>query len=61
MKKKISINSEESEKLFRNFIRNLRRRTADEMTESETATKLSQKKTEWDRDRLYTISYETQV
>ena len=31
------------------------------MMKSETATKLSQKKTEQNRDRLYTISYETQV
>ena len=31
------------------------------MTESEMMTKLNQKKTEWDRNRLYTISYKTQV
>ena len=44
MKKKISINSEKSEKLFRNFIKDLRRRTADEMTENEAVTELNQKK-----------------
>ena len=44
MKRETDINSEESEKLFRNFIRNLRKKTADKATESETATELNQKK-----------------
>ena len=35
MRRRIDINSEKSGKLFRNFIRNLRRRTADEMMKSE--------------------------
>ena len=61
MRKRIDINSEKSEKLFRNFIRDLRRRAADEVAESEMMTKLSQKKMGQSRNRLYTISYETQV
>ena len=46
MKKEIDINSEESEKSFRNFIRNLRKRAADEMMKSEMMIKSDQKKTE---------------
>ena len=61
MRKEISINFKESEKLFRNFIRDLRERTADEMMKSEMITKLNQKKMEQNRNRLYTINYETQV
>ena len=61
MKKKISINLKESGKLFRNLIKNLRRKAADEAAESEVTTKLSQKKMRQNRNRLYTISYETQV
>ena len=44
MKKKIDINSERSEKSFRNFIKNLRKRAADEMMKSEMMTELDQKK-----------------
>ena len=61
MKRKISINSEESGKLFRNFIKNLRKKAAEKTAESEAATELDQEKMRWDRDELYTISYETQV
>ena len=61
MKKRISINSEKSEKSFRNLIKNLRKRTADKTVKNETATELNQKKMRWDRDELYTINYETQV
>ena len=61
MRRKISINLKKSEKLFRNLIRNLRRRTADEMMKSEMMTKLNQKKMKQNRDELYIISYETQV
>ena len=61
MGKKIDINFRRSEKLFRNSIRNLRERTADEMMKNETATELSQKKMRQNRNRLYTISYEIQV
>ena len=61
MKKKISINLRKSEKLFRNLIKDLRKKTADEAAESETVIKSDQKETEWSRDELYTISYETQV
>ena len=46
MREKTDINFKESEKLSRNLIRNLREKTADEMTESEMMTKLSQKKIE---------------
>ena len=61
MRKRIDINSGKSEKSFRNFIRNLRERAADKMMKSEMMTELSQKKMRQNRDRLYTISYETQV
>ena len=61
MKKEININSEESEKLFRNLIKNLRRRAADEMMKSEMMTESDQKKIRWSRDELYIINYETQV
>ena len=44
MGKEISINSEKLEKSFRNFIRNLRKRTADKAAKSETVIKLNQKK-----------------
>ena len=46
MRKEISINSEKLEKLFRNLIKNLRERTADEMMKSEIIIKSDQKKTE---------------
>ena len=59
--RKISINLEKSEKLFRNSIRNLRERTTDEMTENEMITESNQKKMRQNRNELYTISYETQV
>ena len=58
---KTDINLRKSEKSFRNFIRNLRERTADEMMKSETVTESDQKKMRQNRNRLYTISYETQV
>ena len=61
MGEEISINFRKSEKSFRNLIRNLKRRAADEVTESEMMTELDQKKMRWSRDKLYTISYETQV
>ena len=61
MKKKISINLRESGKLFRNLIRNLRKRAADETMKNEMATEPDQKKIRQNRDRLYTISYGTQV
>ena len=61
MKKKTDINSKKSGKSFRNLIKNLRRKTADEMIKSEIMTKLSQKKMRQNRDELYIISYETQV
>ena len=61
MREKTDINLRESEKLFRNLIRNLRKRAADETAKSEMMTELNQKKTEQDRDKLYTISYETQI
>ena len=61
MKRETDINFRESEKLFRNFIRNLRRRAADEVMKSEMMIKLSQKKMGQSRDELYTISYGTQV
>ena len=41
MGRKIDINSEESGKLFRNLIKNLRERTADKMMKSEMTTKLN--------------------
>ena len=44
MEKKIDINSEKSEKSFRNFIKNLRKRTANEMMKNKMITKLNQKK-----------------
>ena len=51
MKREININLRKSEKSFRNFIKDLRKKTADEVAESETvknetATKPDQKKTE---------------
>ena len=44
MGRKIDINLRKSEKSFRNLIKNLKRRTADEMTENEMMTELNQKK-----------------
>ena len=61
MGERISINLKKSEKLFRNFIKNLRERAADKMMKSEMMTELSQKKIRQSRNELYTISYETQV
>ena len=61
MKKKININLKKSEKLFRNFIRDLRKKTADETAKSEMMTKLNQKKMRQNRNELYTINYKTQV
>ena len=61
MRRETDINLRESEKLFRNFIKNLREKTANKMIKSEMMTKLSQKKTEQNRDELYTINYEIQV
>ena len=61
MKRKININLRKSEKLFRNLIKNLRKRAANEAVKSEIMTKLNQKKMRQNRNRLYTISYEIQV
>ena len=61
MREKIGINFKESEKSFRNLIKNLRKKAADEAAESEMMIKLDQKKMRQNRSRLYTISYETQV
>ena len=61
MRKEISINFEKSEKSFRNLIRDLRKRAADEIIKNEMTTKLDQKKMRQNRDKLYTINYETQV
>ena len=57
MRRKTDINFKESEKSFRNFIKNLRRRTADKMTKNKMMTELSQKKIKQNRNELYTISY----
>ena len=61
MKEEIDINFRKSGKSFRNFIRNLRKRAADEAMKSEMITELNQKKMKWNRNKLYTINYETQV
>ena len=44
MRKKIDISFEKSGKLFRNFIKNLRKRAADKAVKSEMMTELNQKK-----------------
>ena len=44
MRKRIDINFRESGKLFRNLIKNLRKKAANKTAESETATKSNQKK-----------------
>ena len=44
MGRETDINLEKSGKLFRNLIRNLKRRAADEMMKSEMMTELNQKK-----------------
>ena len=41
MKRRIDINFRKSEKLFRNLIRNLRKKAADETAKSEMTTKLN--------------------
>ena len=61
MKKRININLRKSEKLFRNLIRNLRKKAADKTVKSEMMIKLNKKKMRQSRNRLYIISYETQV
>ena len=58
MRKEIDINLKKSEKLFRNLIKNLRRRAA-EMMKSEMITESNKKKMKQNRNKLYTISYET--
>ena len=45
MKREISINLKESKKLFRNLIKDLRRRAADKAAKNETVTELNQEKT----------------